>query len=921
MRTLGLLRMALLNNWRKVDSGSARLTYPRASEQRWIFVTVFVLALVWNSFAFAQPFPIFGSDSHLLYVSLPPDVSKEELVRPSESVRVRLHRVAAEQLASQIRLQPQPGDADDKLSDRIVVFIDHTGQPILPDLDASKSRRNDPKKSSSPSLTAANELTFTFNSSSSPWTPAELTTLNTVLNDCYPIAKTVYGNPAFNITVNVRKDATISFAGLYFPSINEMVLRGTSTADPICHEMIHAFRDDIFISLSSFEEGMTRAAEVEVFNRLPSYLYFDRNHSYTYDVYYEALNRQEIGSQHGSFHNTNPNTFLLLRYQLAGYAWAKAWLENASFFVDFNAQLYARTLSDPTTNSSESKLLDIAVTVQSAVEGKSFLAWYSQQGVFNTDPPNGYFLYQRINQFTVDHFFRDASGFETMQPSVTIQWTVYDHQGGVMDSGSGVTSAFGWISFNPILTPGYTGRIKVVTTASTPNGPISNISLSFAGNASGVFGIVPNATSGTILITPLDDPAPPVSLNIINGGFFAPSLATLKGRFRAQYQDTHGQTVVKQFTKDASDYFLFMASGPTISVIPMSQGFGNVIVGSSADRNFTVQNIGEGTLTGSGSTSAPYIIMSGGSYNLTAGQSQIVGVRFSPTSAGLFGGTVTFTGGGGANRTVTGTGVAAATLTIAATDSTATESGPTTGTFRVSRTGSTVSSLTVFYTLGGTAVSGTDYTLTPAPSSVTIPAGSSSATITVTPINDVVMEGNETAVMTLSPRPNYTVGSPSSATVTIVSDERVTITATDSTATEAGPTHGDFTVSRTGSTASSLTVFYTLGGTAVSGTDYTLTPAPSSVTIPAGASSKTITVTPINDVVMEGNETVVATLSPRPNYTVGAPSSSTVTFVSDERVTITSTDSTATESGSTTGTFRVSRTGSAALIVDGFLIL
>jgi hypothetical protein len=110
-------------------------------------------------------------------------------------------------------------------------------------------------------------------------------------------------------------------------------------------------------------------------------------------------------------------------------------------------------------------------------------------------------------------------------------------------------------------------------------------------------------------------------------------------------------------------------------------------------------------------------------------------------------------------------------VTIAASDSTATESGPTTGTFRVSRTGGTGSALTVFYTLGGTAVSGTDYTLSPAPSSVTIPAGASSKTITVTPINDVVMEGNETVVMTLSPRSNYTVGSPSSATVTVVSNE------------------------------------------------------------------------------------------------------------------------------------------------------
>ena len=51
------------------------------------------------------------------------------------------------------------------------------------------------------------------------------------------------------------------------------------------------------------------------------------------------------------------------------------------------------------------------------------------------------------------------------------------------------------------------------------------------------------------------------------------------------------------------------------------------------------------------------------------------------------------------------------------------------------------------------------------------------------------MEGNETVVAMLSPRSNYTVGSPSSATVTIVSDERVTISATDADRYRVGADH------------------------------------------------------------------------------------------------------------------------------------
>jgi len=96
---------------------------------------------------------------------------------------------------------------------------------------------------------------------------------------------------------------------------------------------------------------------------------------------------------------------------------------------------------------------------------------------------------------------------------------------------------------------------------------------------------------------------------------------------------------------------------PVISVTPSSQDFGKVTLGNSADRNFTVQNTGGGTLTGTASTSLPFSVISGASYSLGAGASQTATVRFSPTSEATFGVNVTFTGGGGATPSVTGTGV------------------------------------------------------------------------------------------------------------------------------------------------------------------------------------------------------------------------------------------------------------------------
>ena len=58
------------------------------------------------------------------------------------------------------------------------------------------------------------------------------------------------------------------------------------------------------------------------------------------------------------------------------------------------------------------------------------------------------------------------------------------------------------------------------------------------------------------------------------------------------------------------------------------------------------------------------------------------------------------------------------------------------------------------------------------------------------------------------------------------------------------------------------------------GTDYGA--IGTSVLIPGGASSETITITPIADAVNEGSETVILTLASGTGYTIGDPSTATV---------------------------------------------
>jgi large repetitive protein len=208
------------------------------------------------------------------------------------------------------------------------------------------------------------------------------------------------------------------------------------------------------------------------------------------------------------------------------------------------------------------------------------------------------------------------------------------------------------------------------------------------------------------------------------------------------------------------------------------------------------------------------------------------------------------------------------TVTVIAADANAAELDNA-GSFAVHRTGSTASSLTVTYTLSGTAQNGADYqTLS---TSLTIPAGASSANIAVNPIDDSAVESDETVTVAIVANSAYTVGSPGNATVTIADNDQaplprpvVAVLATDALASEAGPDNGAFQITRTGSTAAALTVRFVLAGTARNGVDYQT--IPSSVIIPAGASSATITVRPVNDPFLELAETVNLRLSSDPAY-------------------------------------------------------
>ena len=99
-------------------------------------------------------------------------------------------------------------------------------------------------------------------------------------------------------------------------------------------------------------------------------------------------------------------------------------------------------------------------------------------------------------------------------------------------------------------------------------------------------------------------------------------------------------------------------TNPAIVVAPTSIDFGTVPANTSTNLTLTVQNTGGGILTGSASASAPFSIVSGGTYNLSSNQSQTVSVKFNPTTAGTYNQTVSFTGGNGGSASATGSAYA-----------------------------------------------------------------------------------------------------------------------------------------------------------------------------------------------------------------------------------------------------------------------
>jgi hypothetical protein len=161
--------------------------------------------------------------------------------------------------------------------------------------------------------------------------------------------------------------------------------------------------------------------------------------------------------------------------------------------------------------------------------------------------------------------------------------------------------------------------------------------------------------------------------------------------------------------------------------------------------------------------------------------------------------------------------------------------------------------------------------LAPVVKSVRIRPGMGHAHFSLTPVDDPAPEGNETIVMKVIAGPSYAVDNiRPAARIRLVDDEPTTsIHAIDSTASESDPAgagSGQFMMVRTGDTSEPLVVGYYIRptSTATRGRDFETLGG--TVTIPAGATSVSFSLVPIDDDDVEDSETVQITIRADPAY-------------------------------------------------------
>lgn len=205
--------------------------------------------------------------------------------------------------------------------------------------------------------------------------------------------------------------------------------------------------------------------------------------------------------------------------------------------------------------------------------------------------------------------------------------------------------------------------------------------------------------------------------------------------------------------------------------------------------------------------------------------------------------------------------------------------------------------------LGGTAVSGVDYSVNS--QSLSIPKGTVSGTFPVTIRSKTNYNGPQNVTLTLDSLDHATLGINPTHDITIT-DSVPVISLTNSVASVNEGNSTSITVNLSKTSYESITVDYaTIDGTGVAGTDYDSTSG--TLTFAAGESSKIINISTIdNSTICQNNRTFNVAINNPTNGTLGTTVSAIKSIVDDDDPQVTIDNVTVTEGNSATITATLS---------------
>lgn len=353
--------------------------------------------------------------------------------------------------------------------------------------------------------------------------------------------------------------------------------------------------------------------------------------------------------------------------------------------------------------------------------------------------------------------------------------------------------------------------------------------------------------------------------------------------YTSSFAPVTGTGITTQYTLDAVSDSLYIQTLPNsgTQTAPLAITLGGVPLNFSAANGFDIPSN-----VRSANTNAP--AAGKGIAALTVGG-----------SAGLYSidlstGAATLLGAIGAGTALSGLTLASApvgAVSFSAATYTVAEDGASIN-LTLSRTGGLSGAFTVNVSAiaGGTAIAGSDYSGTPV--TVSFADGQASATAAIAIPDDALVEGDETALFSLSAPTNGAVLAVQDTTTLTITDNDtipgatpvVSITATDASAAEASANPGVFRISRATAAATALSVTYTVAtgaGQATNGIDYAPTLTGTAL-IAANQTFVDVTITPVDDAINEGSETVALSLVDTAAYNLGASSQASLTIADND---------------------------------------